>query len=714
MKILAKQAREKVWDFISKGQPLSLQSRIYRLLCLSQAVIILGICEPTNLLEPDLPLAVHVLATLCGLVGLVFFILARQGREYPVLFLSQMIVFLDAIWPFGGGATGSDTYFFLTVIVYPPVLFRGFWRWLMTGLIIASVGGLFAFEYFHPGLIYRFPNHDEAMFDCFISVLSSAIATTAIILIVVTCYDFEKKQLANYASELNKSEENYRLVVENAPCIILRLDAGGRILFLNKFARNLFGIKAEEIIGSSALGIIMPRVSANGEAKAAEFEDMLRRPEAHRHFQAESLSRDGRWIWISWANVPKYDESGRLSELLCVGSDLTEVKEAEEKRRQQEVKMQHRERMESLGLLAGGIAHDFNNLLMPIMGNISMIKMDVPKEGRLFKLVDAAERASLHARDITSRLLVFAKGGKPVKRILDVKKTIEDSIGLAFNKTNEACCRVDLQMGDDLMPIEADPAQLTQAFNNLLLNACQAMTERGVVTIQARNQMVIQPDHHALPAGEYVEIMVRDNGRGIAPHDLAKIFDPYFTTKKTGSGLGLAVVHSVIQNHGGSISVQSTPGVGTTFTILLPKAVEGGTVPRRIPKAAAVGGRRLLVMDDDGMVRNTLVNMTTRLGFQVETVAAGNAALERYQQATAEKKPFDLVLMDLNIVGGMGGLETLQRLLSVAPEARVVASSGYLDNPVMSDYAAHGFKGILVKPYTAEQLQQVIQTVMAG
>ena len=391
--------------------------------------------------------------------------------------------------------------------------------------------------------------------------------------------------------------------------------------------------------------------------------------------------------------------------------DLTGRKQAEEKRRQHESEMQHLQRLESLGLLAGGIAHDFNNLLTAILANVSLLKMDALPGSESLELLGEAEKASLQARDLTSQLLTFAKGGKPVKCSVNLGRIIRDSTGFALRGKPIKCA---LELAADLWPAEADATQLAQVFNNLVINACQAMPEGGLITIAARNRSLTQAEAGIVTAGDYLEVTVRDAGKGIAPENLSKIFDPYFTTKKTGTGLGLAVVHSIIHNHQGAVTADSKLGSGTTFTLLLPVSRQLPAYPTVIGATNQPVSRRILIMDDEQMVRRVLEKILTKLGCEVQSVADGQAALELYQQAILQKKPFDLVIMDLTVPGGMGGQETIRRLLEMDAHVKAIVSSGYADSTIMSDHASFGFKGVVTKPYTIEQIQAALKIAHGG
>ena len=266
-----------------------------------------------------------------------------------------------------------------------------------------------------------------------------------------------------------------------------------------------------------------------------------------------------------------------------------------------------------------------------------------------------------------------------------------------------------LKLPPDLWPAEADAAQLTQVFNNLVINACQAMPEGGLLTISARNRQIADTETQLVKAGDYLEIIVQDVGKGIAPENLAKIFDPYFTTKKTGTGLGLAVVHSIVQNHQGAVVADSQLEKGTTFTLWLPASHHTPVAATVNNAAGSNSSRRVLVMDDEQMIRRVLEKILAKLNCRVQSVAEGRAALEAYQQAIADGQPFDLVIMDLTVPGGMGGQEAIRRLLEIDPRVKAIASSGYADSAVMADHTSFGFKGVVTKPYTMEQIQAALK-----
>lgn len=413
---------------------------------------------------------------------------------------------------------------------------------------------------------------------------------------------------------------------------------------------------------------------------------------------------DGTSKLLGISGTPVLDSNGQVWASLVCFQDITDRKEHENER----LKVQ---KLESLGVLAGGIAHDFNNILTGVVGNISLAKMFVGDTHKAYKPLLGAEKASMRATELARQLLTFAKGGDPVKKVFSLKDLVNECVSLVLHGSNVKCT---VDVPDSIHAIKADEGQISQAIHNIIINATQAMPGGGSLTLSARNEMLALNNSMKLPPGTYIRIACTDEGCGISDADQKKIFDPYFTTKVSGTGLGLASTHSIIIKHGGHIKVSSMVDKGTTFTIHLPSIGETFSEYKPVSVSQTVEYQNcgsILVMDDEEMIRDLAAAMLIEIGYDVTTCADGKEAVSHYLSARESGTPFSAVIMDLTIPGGMGGKETAKEILSIDPSAFLIVSSGYSNDPIMSNFSAYGFEGAIAKPYMISELAQVLRVI---
>jgi len=374
-----------------------------------------------------------------------------------------------------------------------------------------------------------------------------------------------------------------------------------------------------------------------------------------------------------------------------------------EQRRQVEDELLRARKLESLGSMAGGIAHDFNNFLTVIQGNIELARMQLPAGSTLEKRLDQMTAACKRASTLASQLLTFAKGGEPVRRVVSIARLVTEAVDLARVGTPVS---IAVSVAGDLLPAPVDPGQIGQVLHNILQNAREALPEGGLIEVRAENVPGCPP------AEPRIEISIRDHGCGISPEVLPRIFDPYFSTRPGGSGFGLATAHAIVTKHGGRISVESTPGRGTLFTVNLPATLEAPEAEPAAVPAPQSGTGRILAMDDEASLRTLVEAVLTQLGYEIRTARDGAEAIALYEEAKAAGQPYDAVLLDLTVSGGMGGVEAASKLRVLDPSAKLIVSSGYSDAPVLANFARYGFDAVVPKPWTAAALSEVLRKVL--
>jgi signal transduction histidine kinase/ActR/RegA family two-component response regulator len=396
-----------------------------------------------------------------------------------------------------------------------------------------------------------------------------------------------------------------------------------------------------------------------------------------------------------------------------VSAQTEQIRQQLKREAQLEAELLRASKLESLGLLAGGLAHDFNNLLTVVMGNLSLARLDSKMEPESASSLRDAEKAVVRARDLTQQLLTFAKGGAPIRAAVVLPDVVREVAEFALRGSHSRC---QFDIPGDLWPANVDKGQIGQVVQNIVINAVQAMKDGGIIDITLQNDLVGAELNQVLAPGRYVKLTIADHGPGILPKDLQHIFDPYFTTKKQGSGLGLATVHSIVKKHLGHISAESVIGRGTTFRIWLPAAAsapDAANTPAAIASPPAASGPvRILFMDDEDMILQVGCVMLRRIGYEVTAVKDGEAAVREYTRARQEGRPYALVVLDLTVPGGMGGRQAMEQLLRLDPAVCAIVSSGYSNDLVLSNYQAHGFRGMVSKPYEIADLAHAIERVL--
>jgi CheY-like chemotaxis protein len=366
--------------------------------------------------------------------------------------------------------------------------------------------------------------------------------------------------------------------------------------------------------------------------------------------------------------------------------------------------------------LAGGLAHDFNNLLTAILGQLSLAKYTLESSHPLFYRISEAEQASLRAQDIARQLLTFSKGGAPIKKTVPLREILEENVRLVLAGSN---VRPIFQISEELWLVNVDVGQICQVIHNLVINARQAMVEGGECIIHAHNVVgdeveISDIGQAASHADQWVQISFIDHGIGISKENLEKIFDPYFTTKSTGSGLGLATSYSIVRNHGGVLSVKSELGKGSAFSLFLPAIPNVKMVQESPERRVKVGHGKILIMDDEIQIRKVLGEMVETCGYSYQTAKDGEEALKIFCQAQEIGDPFSAVILDLTVPGGVGGKDVISKLLTIDPQVRAIVVSGYSNDPVLANYQEYGFKGRVAKPFNLVDLSVVLNSVIEG
>lgn len=487
---------------------------------------------------------------------------------------------------------------------------------------------------------------------------------------------------------------------------VITTDIEGRILFINTIAEQLTGWTNDEAQGKPSAEIFNIIDEKNGKKVPSPITKVL---EAGKIITLASdtalITKDGFHISIADSGAPIRDRENNIIGVVLVFRDVTFEKKMEEE-------LLKAKKLESVGILAGGIAHDFNNILSAILGNIELANFLIENDSKAYSLLSKAQKATKRASKLTQQLLTFSKGGNPIKETTSLPKLIIESADFVLHGSKVSC---DYSFQEGLWMVKVDSGQIGQVIQNIILNARHAMPKGGKIKIECKNIY----DSDSLSSlhtdkREFVCIKIQDKGTGIPQEIIGKIFDPYFTTKKTGSGLGLAISYSIIKKHNGHISVKSIQNQGTTFKIYLPAHFSADKIEKsKMTTETSIKSARIIVMDDEEMIRSLVKEQLSSLGHEAFLVEDGDKAIKKYQELLEKGSVADLVIMDLTIPGAMGGQEAARQLLKVDPKAKIIVSSGYSNDPVMSNYREYGFIAAVNKPFDLAEIKNVLESTLS-
>ncbi|HEY2103263.1 MAG TPA: response regulator [Chthoniobacterales bacterium] len=494
--------------------------------------------------------------------------------------------------------------------------------------------------------------------------------------------------------ELQESARTMTNILENTTDGFVALDASGRFTYLNPGAELLLCGSRNELLGAE---VWEKFPQFRGTAFEKSYHHVLQKQEA---IEFETCDPKGQ----KWLEVHAYPSGGGVSALF---RDVTERKRTEDDRLTTG-------KLESLGTLAGGIAHDLNNILTVISGNIGLAQFEAPPdEENLLTCLAKAGQAAKQAAHLSSQLLTFSKGGAPVKKVAVISELVSKAANFSLHGSN---LRAKIDIPAHLWAAEIDLAQIEQVMNALMINAREAMPHGGTVTISAQNVELDDKPGALLPRGRYVKVAIADQGSGI-PEELAtKIFDPYFTTKSASSGLGLSISFSIVKKHGGLLHLEQSSAAGATFAFYLPatNAAPGENGKAALTSSFRSENARILVMDDEEGIRDLTTQLLTSLGYEVTAVPDGAEAVKAYERAMRGSQPFQAVVLDATIRGGMGGLATIERLRKLNPAVRAIICSGYSDEAALAEFLQYGFRGALPKPFTRRDLADVLERTLTS
>lgn len=505
------------------------------------------------------------------------------------------------------------------------------------------------------------------------------------------------------AEKISTEKDRLSVTLKAISDAVVATDRGGRLLLMNPVAEEMCGVSQESVQGMH-IDTVFPLYDPDTKGKLPSRVEGAASPDATK--PALLINALGKQLLIRRRVAPTHDSTGQVTGAVFVYRDVSQEQKAEQE-------LLRASKLESIGLLAGGIAHDFNNVLTGIVGNLSLLREHPGLPFEVTERLALLERSAYKARQLTMQLLTFAKGGSPIKQTASIVEVIRESAEFALRGSN---LKAEFDFPPDLAVVEIDTGQMSQVIQNLVINAKHAMPNGGVLRISGKNTRLSGRENLPLMEGEYIRVSIKDCGSGISPENLSRIFDPYFTTKEKGSGLGLATAYSILKRHEGLITVESELGKGSTFHLYLPasQAATPATKSDTTLQMRGSGTGRILAMDDEPGIRTLLTAILKHFGYEITTVPDGAEAIREYKEAREQGHPYAAVIMDLTIPGGMGGKDTIRALREIDPNIKAIVCSGYSNDPVLAEFQKYGFIARVEKPYRMQELGKALRAVLTN
>jgi PAS domain S-box-containing protein len=514
--------------------------------------------------------------------------------------------------------------------------------------------------------------------------------------------------------QIHESEKKYRELVENANSIIMRRDVEGNITFFNEFAQNFFGFTENEIIGKSLKDTIFPNTKSTKIYLDNLLSLLKHTPDKPIVNENESVLKNGKKVWIAWTYRPIFNSDGDFKEILCIGTNITELKRAEQDKRDLEARLQRAQKMEAIGTLAGGVAHDLNNILSGIVSYPELLLMDIPQESPLRKPILTIQKAGERAAAIVQDLLTLARRGVVTTKVVNLNSIISEylkSPEFENLKIYHPNVHIKTDFEADLLNISGSPIHLSKTIMNLVTNSAEAISDMGEIILSTKNRYIDRSlnGYDKIKEGDYVTLSVRDTGIGIPSGDLERIFEPFYTKKvmgKSGTGLGMAVVWGTVKDHKGYIDVKSDSGKGTEFTLYFPVVRQEltGDKPQLSIEDIMAKGESILVVDDVEDQREIASEMLTKLGYSVVSVSSGEDAVDYMKHHMV-----DLLVLDMIMQPGIDGLDTYKQILEIHPNQKAIIASGYSETDRVKEAQKLGATSYVKKPYLLDKIGQVVR-----